>query len=125
MLNLEAQKEVLVMKNNKKLHAIISLIIIGVPWFLSGVALAASGDVGQVESFLQSVIQAIAGLAGLIATGFFVVGGLRYITSSGNPEHLERAKRTIMFSATGLAITIAAFVLSNIVTGLATSAFGN
>jgi hypothetical protein len=125
MLNLEAQKEVLVMKNNKKLHAIISLIIIGVPWFLSGVALAASGDVGQVESFLQSVIQAIAGLAGLIATGFFVVGGLRYITSSGNPEHLERAKRTIMFSATGLAITIAAFVLSNIVTGLATNAFGN
>jgi hypothetical protein len=113
------------MRNNKKLQAITSLIIIGTPWILTGSALAASADVGQIESFIQSVIQAVAGLAGLVATGFFVVGGLRYITSSGNPEHLERAKRTIMFSATGLAITIAAFVLSNIVTSLATSAFGN
>src|SRR5580658_4368215 len=113
------------MKANKKLQVIVSLIIIGTPWILSGSVLAASADVGQIESFIQSVIQAIAGLAGLVATGFFVVGGFRYITSSGNPEHLERAKRTIMFSATGLAITIAAFVLSNIVTSLATSAFGS
>lgn len=113
------------MRNSKRLQAITSLIIIGTPWILTGSALAASADVGQIESFIQSVIQAVAGLAGLVATGFFVVGGLRYITSSGNPEHLERAKRTIMFSATGLAITIAAFVLSNIVTSLATSAFGN
>jgi hypothetical protein len=113
------------MRNGKKLRTIIALIIINTPWMLNGSVWAASADVGQIESFIQSVIQAIAGLAGLVATGFIVVGGFRYITSSGNPEHLERAKRTIMFSATGLAITIAAFVLSNIVTSLATSAFGN
>lgn len=95
------------------------------PIVINSPVFAASGDVGQIESFIQNVIQAIAGLAGLVATGFFVVGGFRYITSSGNPEHLEKAKRTIMFSATGLAITIAAFVLSSIVTNLATSAFGN
>ena len=113
------------MRNSKILQALTAVILVGTPWILSGSALAASGSVGQVEGFMQSVVQALAGLAGLVATGFFVVGGFRYITSSGNPEHLERAKRTIMFSATGLAITIAAFVLSNIVTGLATSAFGN
>jgi TRAP-type C4-dicarboxylate transport system permease small subunit len=113
------------MRNSKKLQTVTYLIVLGTPVVLRGSAFAASGNVGQVESFIQSVIQAIAGLAGLVATGFFVLGGFRYITSSGNPEHLERAKRTIMFSATGLAITIAAFVLSNIVTGLATSAFGS
>jgi hypothetical protein len=112
-------------KKKVQIRIVITLIIISAPWALNGTALAASGDVGQIENFLKSLIQALAGLAGLVATGFFVVGGFRYITSSGNPEHLDRAKRTIMFSATGLAITIAAFVLSNIVTGLATSAFGN
>jgi hypothetical protein len=100
-------------------------ITIGLPFILSRPALAASGSIGPIESFLQSVIQAVAGLAGLVATGFFVVGGFHYITSSGNPHRLEQAKRTIMFSATGLAITIAAFVLSNIVAGLANSAFGS
>lgn len=98
---------------------------ISAPFAVYGSAFAASGDVGQVESFIRSVIKVIAGLAGLIATGFFVVGGFSYITSSGNPESLDKAKRTIMFSALGLAITIGAFVLSNIVTTLATNSFGS
>lgn len=84
-----------------------------------------TGGVSNVESFIRSIIQVIAGLAGLVATGFFVVGGFGYITSSGNPEHLDRSKRTLLFSAIGLAITIAAFVISNIVTDLATKAFGS
>lgn len=107
-----------------KRKLIISTLTASLPLIVSGTAFADSGNVGQVESFIRSIITAVAGLAGLIATGFFVIGGFRYITSSGNPHHLERAKRTIMFSAAGLAITIGAFVLSNIVTSLANSAFG-
>jgi TRAP-type C4-dicarboxylate transport system permease small subunit len=104
---------------------IIALVVgFGLPLAASTPALAASGDVTQVQNFIRSVIQIIASLAGLIATGFFVVGGFSYITSSGNPEHLDRAKRTILYAAIGLAVTIAAFVISNIVTDLATKAFG-
>lgn len=100
-------------------------IALGVPLTFVHPALAASGgDVSQIENFIRSLIQALAGLAGLIATGFFVVGGFSYITSSGNPENLDKAKRTIMYSGTGLAIIIGAFVVSNIVTTLATNAFG-
>lgn len=111
--------------NKKTARQIIAATVaLGLPITFITPALAASGDVSQVESFIRSVIQALAGLAGLVATGFFVVGGFSYITSSGNPEHLDRAKRTIMFSGMGLAITIAAFVISNIVTTLATNAFG-
>jgi hypothetical protein len=96
----------------------------GLPFILTQPVFAATGSITSVESFIKSVITALAALAGLIATGFFVIGGLSYIMSSGNPEHLEKAKRTIMFSGIGLAITIAAFVISNIVTTLATNAFG-
>lgn len=98
---------------------------VGMPLVASAPAFAAGGDIGQVENFIRSIIKVIAGLAGLIATGFFVVGGFTYITSSGNPEQLDKAKRTLTWSAIGLAIVIAAFVISNIVTSLATSAFGN
>ncbi len=86
---------------------------------------ATTANISSINNFLTSIIQAIAGLAGLIATGFFVVGGFIYITSTGNPIKLEKAKRTLIFSSLGLAITIAAFVLSNIITQLATKAFGN
>jgi len=100
------------------------VVSLGLPFVLTTPVLAASGDVGSVQNFIRNIIQVVAGLAGLVATGFFVVGGFSYITSSGNPEHLDRAKRTLLYSATGLAITIAAFVISNIVTDLATNAFG-
>ncbi len=83
-----------------------------------------SASVSQISSFIKGIIQIMAGLAGLVATAYFVLGGFNYITSSGNPQRLEKAKRTIFYSAIGLSITIAAFVISNIVTNLATSSFG-
>jgi len=95
------------------------------PIVLAPDVFAVSGDVAQVENFIRSVIKVIAGLAGLVATGFFVIGGFGYITSSGNPEHLDRSKRTLLWSGIGLAIVIAAFVMSNIVVSLATNAFGS
>jgi predicted small integral membrane protein len=87
-------------------------------------ALAQSGEVAKVQGFIQSVIQVLVTLSGLVAAGFFVWGGVGYITSSGNPESLDRSKKTIMFSAIGLTIVLGAFVLSNIVTELANTAFG-
>ena len=83
-----------------------------------------TGGVSQIQSFIQSIIQVMITLAGLVSVGFFVWGGFGYITSSGNPESLDRSKKTILYSAIGLAIVLGAFVLSNIVTQLATTAFG-
>jgi TRAP-type C4-dicarboxylate transport system permease small subunit len=99
--------------------AVLTLVFI-----LVSPSLADSPDLSKVENFAQNIIQVLVTLAGLLAAGFFVMGGINYITSSGNPEHLDRAKKTIIYSGIGLAVCIAAFVLSNIVSQLATTAFG-
>ncbi|MEI6478575.1 MAG: pilin [bacterium] len=83
----------------------------------------AADDVSKVQNFITNIIQVLVTLAGLIAAGFFVVGGISYITSSGSPERLDRAKSTIIYSALGLAIAIGAFVLTNVVTQIATNSF--
>lgn len=94
-------------------------------YFLISIPVLAAGeDVSKVQSFIQSVIQVLVTLAGLISAGFFVWGGVGYITSSGNPESLDRSKKTILYSAIGLAIVLGSYVLSNIVTQLATGSFG-
>ena len=100
------------------------IVALGLPLVLPSTTLAATAGVSNVENFIRSIITVFAGLAGLVATGFLVAGGFTYITSSGNPEHLDRGKRTITYALIGLAITIGAFVISNIVTTLASSAFG-
>jgi TRAP-type C4-dicarboxylate transport system permease small subunit len=86
---------------------------------------AQSADVSKIQSFIQSIIQVLVTLSGLVAAGFIVWGGFGYITSSGNPEALERSKRTILYSAIGLTLVLGAFVISNMVDQLATSAFGS
>lgn len=88
-------------------------------------AFAADADVAKVENFIRNIIQVLVTLAGLIAAGFFVMGGIGYITSSGNPEHLDKSKKTLIYSSLGLAITIAAYVLSNIIADIASKAFGS
>lgn len=98
---------------------LLSLLIFASP------VLAQSAEVGKVKTFIQSVIQVLVTLSGLVAAGFFVWGGIGYITSSGNPEALEKSKKTILYSAVGLAIVLGAFVLSNVVGDLASSAFGS
>lgn len=86
---------------------------------------AQAADVSKIQNFITSIVQTLVLLAGTLATAFFVWGGVRYITSSGNPETLEGAKKTIIYSAIGLTICLAAFVITNIVTQLAQGAFGS
>lgn len=86
-------------------------------------ALADSGDVSKVQNFLTNVIQVLVTIAGALAAVFFVLGGIGYITSSGSPEKLDKAKRTIIFSAIGLAVAIGALVLTNVVSDVAKNAF--
>lgn len=104
--------------------AIIFNSILLTSLMIASPAYAQSADVSKIQTFIQSIIQIGTTLGGLVATGFFIWGGYGYITSSGNPESLDRSKKTIWYSAVGLAIVLGAFVFSNIVTQLATTAFG-
>jgi hypothetical protein len=112
-------------RKNINLRAMFVWIITIAPIYATHSVFADAAGVSQVEGFMQSVIQALAGLAGLVATGFIMIGGFGYITSSGNPARLEKAKRTLLHSGVGLVIVIAAFVISSIITSLATKAFGS
>ncbi len=98
--------------------AFIAFLLIASPVY------AQSADVSKIQTFIQSIIQVLVTLSGLVAAGFFVWGGVGYITSSGNPEALDKSKKTILYSAIGLTVVLGAFVLSNVVSQLATSAFG-
>lgn len=106
----------------KKLIILHSLILTSL--IFASPVYAQSADVTRIENFIRSIIQILVTLAGITATGFFVWGGFRYITSSGSPEQLEGAKKTILYSAVGLTIALGAFVFSNIVSDLAGTAFG-
>lgn len=103
----------------------ISFVLLLPVSVLAHPAFADTAGVSNIEDFIKSIITVLTACAGLIAAGFFVYGGIRYITSSGDPNRLQRAKNTILYAAVGLSITFASYVLTDIITTLATKAFGS
>lgn len=86
-------------------------IEVGLPLTLLANASAASD---AMRSFLNPVIATLCVIATLVATFFLITGGIEYMTSKGNPEKLEHAKRTLKNAVIGLVLVIAAATLTAI-----------
>ncbi len=78
-----------------------------------------------MKNFIAPVVLTLATTAGLVATLFLINGGYHYITSSGQPDKLEYAKKVIKNALIGLAIVIAAGTLTAILSRAYQSSGGN
>ena len=78
---------------------------------------AASSAPSQVTSFTSDTLHIITIIA-LGATVFFILrGGFTYITSTGKPEALEDAKKTIRNALIGLVVILGASALISLLSG--------
>ena len=64
-----------------------------------------------------NVIEIMLHIVGYVAVGFIVFGGFVYLTSSGQPDKISGAKRSIMNAVIGLMISIFAIAIVNVVVG--------
>lgn len=79
--------------------------------------LADASAVSQVmHSFITPVIATLCALASLASVFFLVHGGVMYMSSSGNPEKLDQAKRIIRNALIGLVLVLAAASLTALLT---------
>ena len=69
----------------------------------------------ELKNAINLIINTILGLVGTVALLFLIIGGYQYITSAGNPDQLQKAKTTLLYSIIGLAIAILAFIIINAV----------
>ena len=67
---------------------------------------------------ITSSIQWVVGIAGLVAVIFLVIGGISYMTSSGEAAKIEKAKKTILYAIIGLAIVALAEIITSFVSGI-------
>lgn len=101
--------------------------------FLPATALAALGDGRLTEngntdlvSFLSSIQNWLLGIVGGLAVLFIVYGGFLYVTSGGNQQRAENAKKTLTYAVLGLLLVVfAGFIFSILTGGFLTSIFGN
>src|SRR5665213_2276012 len=85
----------------------------------------ASAVTSTLNGYITPTIETLAGLATLVATGFLIVGGIGYMTSSGRPDKLEHAKKVIRNALIGLVLVLGAGVLTAILVHAYQGSSGN
>lgn len=66
-----------------------------------------------LECLFQNVVTVVTAFAGLAVFIMFLTGGLKYLTSGGDPKAQEQAKGTLTFAVLGLVLIIAAYLILN------------
>ena len=66
-----------------------------------------------IDSVVINIINAIIGMLGLVAVIFIVIGGVGYMTSSGDAGKVKKAKDTILYACIGLAVCALSFAIAN------------
>ena len=83
----------------------------------------ADGDAeGRVNNIIETVINIFSLVVGIVAVIMIIIGGLKYITSSGDSNNVTSAKNTILYAIIGLVVVamaqfIVRFVLSRATSG--------
>lgn len=65
----------------------------------------------KVNSIITVVVNAFSILVGVAAVIMIIVGGLKYITSSGESNNINSAKNTILYAIIGLVIVALAQII--------------
>lgn len=120
------------MKKYLKIIAIAVFSILGTATIMSSPTLAADADVcstnvpdsvkeaagcnsntDSLQSAITNILSAIIGVAGLVSVAYIIVGGIQYMTSSGDSSKTEKAKKTILYALIGLVVCALSFAIVN------------
>ncbi len=83
-------------------------------FFLFPQAALAASTSSDMTNFVQTTLGYITAVGSVAAIFFVVKGGLQYMTSTGSPEGIESAKKTIKNALLGLLIILSASFVVNI-----------
>lgn len=67
----------------------------------------------------------VLGITGVIAFAFVVIGGIGYITSAGDPNKVQKSRKTLIYALIGLAIVGLSSIISAFVTNIIKNANTN
>ena len=80
-----------------------------------GIDLVNGGTGKELEGNVINIINGIIAVLGLICVVVIILGGVQYMTSSGDSGKVKKAKDTILYGIIGLVICVLAFAIVNFV----------
>lgn len=83
-----------------------------VAWFRNPI------EADTLDELISTILNAAIGVAGVVAVGFLIFNGIKYMVSGGDATKTEEAQKGLANAVIGLVICLAAYLLVNFVMGL-------
>ncbi|MBQ3348364.1 hypothetical protein IJJ36_04015 [Candidatus Saccharibacteria bacterium] len=80
-----------------------------------GVDYVAGGTGDELQGNIINIINGVVGALAIVAVIVIIIGGVQYMTSSGDAGKVKKAKDTILYGVIGLVICVLAFAIVNFV----------
>lgn len=77
-----------------------------------------NGDIATIACVpivLQNIINFLLMFAGIIAVFLIVYSGIKFVTSSGDPQKVESARKTLTYAIIGFVFILFSFVTINFI----------
>jgi len=78
----------------------------------------------DIRVTIMNIVRVILGFVGIIAILIIIYAGYLWMTSAGNPEQIDKAKKTLRNAAIGLVIIFSAFSIVSFIIGMLEGGFG-
>lgn len=72
-------------------------------------------ETDTLKSNVTGILNAVIGVLGIVAVVVIIIGGVTYMTSSGDAGKVKKAKDTILYGVIGLVVVALAFAIVNFV----------
>lgn len=72
------------------------------------------GGSSMLATILAGLLNLLFILAGVLAVIFLILAGIRWITSGGDAKAIEAARKQITYAIIGLAVSLLAFFIVNV-----------
>lgn len=76
-----------------------------------------NGGGNTLVASITDILSAVIGVLGIVCVVVMIIGGVTYMTSSGDAGKVKKGKDTILYGLIGLVICVLAFALVNWVIG--------
>lgn len=73
------------------------------------------GSGASLQNTIIAIINAVVGMLALVCVIVIIIGGVNYMTSSGDAGKVKKAKDTILYGVIGLVVCVLAFAIVNFV----------
>ncbi len=103
------------MINDLKSRLLLLATVLLAPTSVQAAGIQSQTSFQNLSDIPKQIFDVLINFLPAVATIYLAIAGYRYITSQGNPEQIEKAKKNLTYAVVGVIVAYSAFLIIRLV----------